>query len=134
MENANSQTAAQDAIMRMTAAEREAYMLGQLVARGYTMSGEGPRCCICGKTIPTISTPGGEETGIGCNNPAPIVDDDRSVCCASCNEDYVIPSRIGSTHADAWLLLLVADLMRADGCDDAAVRGVVALADAAIVA
>lgn len=42
-----------------------------------------PICCICGKVI----------FGWG-NNPWPIVDDDKSVCCDTCNAAKVVPARI----------------------------------------
>lgn len=41
------------------------------------------KCCICGKKI----------IGYG-NNPWPVVKDEDSVCCDSCNSDVVIPARI----------------------------------------
>ena len=120
--------------MRMTAAEREARMLERLTAEGWTVSAKGPRCCICGCTIPTVSAPNGQPTGIGRNNPAPIADKDGSVCCATCNEKYVLPARVGKAHGSAAALLTLADRMRADGCERVAVQGVFDLADAAIVA
>ena len=120
-------------IMRMTAAEREARMLEKLTSEGWTVSAKGPRCCICGCTIPTVSAPDGQPTGIGRNNPAPIAADDGSVCCATCNEKYVLPARVGKVHGSAAALLTLADRMRADGCERVAVQAVFDLADAAIV-
>ena len=114
--------------MRMTAAEREARMLAKLTAEGWTVSAKGPRCCICGCTIPTVSAPDGQPTGIGRNNPAPIVADDGSVCCATCNEKYVIPSRIAQMDNSAGMLLALADRMRANDCTPMAVQGAFDLA------
>lgn len=42
------------------------------------------KCCICGK----------EDFGWG-NNPWPVVKDEDARCCDSCNNMYVIPTRLG---------------------------------------
>ncbi|MBR3158122.1 MAG: hypothetical protein IKF14_03355 [Atopobiaceae bacterium] len=51
-------------------------------------------CCLCGQTFPVLYTPEGTETRIGMNNPAPLGNADDDVCCASCNQAAVMPSRI----------------------------------------
>lgn len=40
-------------------------------------------CVFCGKELKK------EE----CNNPYPIIADDESSCCSTCNEAYVMPAR-----------------------------------------
>lgn len=95
---------------------------------------KGATCCICGCRIPLVIAPSGCETTIGQDNPAPIVNDDESVCCESCNSAYVIPARMGQFYTDASLLLTLASRMRSNGCADVAVKGAVDLLDEAIMA
>lgn len=107
----------------------------QMMYKGYRFDHtKGVTCCICGGTIPLVVTPDGCETTIGQNNPRPIAGDSESVCCATCNNHYVIPARLGQHYADAGMLLALANRMRMDGCAEDSVRRVVDLADEAIIA
>lgn len=88
---------------------------------------KGPKCCICGCEIPIVVSPEGHETRIGQNNPAPIINDDESVCCNDCNALFVIPARMGKLDSNGGMLYALAARMREIGCTDEAVRGVVDL-------
>lgn len=47
-------------------------------------SNQVKRCCICGETF----------IGWG-NNPWPVCDGENDRCCDACNEEKVIPERLG---------------------------------------
>lgn len=88
---------------------------------------KGAKCCICGCEIPIVVSSTGYKTSIGQNNPAPIINDGKSVCCNDCNAMFVIPARMGESSSNGDMLFALARRMREIGCTDEAVRGVVDL-------